>query len=224
MWRLAAPSSYISGMPTATPVEITVFSDYLCPWCWPAAVHLKRLREEFGPAIRVIRRAFLLRPDDAERSFTAYHLQHRVAAESATGLPFHVPRAGAPYPRSSAWALEAAKWVERHHPDRVEDFALAVFQAFFQVSLDISSPALLAKLATQLGLDGAALATALERHDHRAEVFADHDEAMRRGITAVPAVIIGHDSVSGAAPYEEYAKAVRDELASRQPAKRAARV
>src|SRR5258708_4036299 len=78
----------------ATPVEIAVFSDYLCPWCWPAAVHLKRLREEFGTAVRVIHKAFLLRPADAKREFSAYHLQHRVAAESASGLPFHVPRAG----------------------------------------------------------------------------------------------------------------------------------
>lgn len=194
-------------------VEITVFSDYLCPWCWPAAVHLKRLREEFGDRVRIVHKAFLLRPEDDKREFTAYHLQHRVAAESATGLPFHVPRTGHPYPRGSSWALEAAKWVERHHPEKRPEFDLAVFQAFFRMTADISNPAILSRLATQLGMDGAALAASLEKHEHKLEVLADHDEARRLGITAIPAVIIGHESVSGFAPYEEYASAVREALA-----------
>ena len=205
------------------PVEVQVYSDYLCPWCWPAAVHLKRLREEFGAAVKVVHKAFLLRPEDAQREFAAYHLQHRVAANEATGLPFHIPRAGDPYPRSSTWAQEAAKWVDAHHPDRLEEFGLALFQAFFQLTMDISSPAILSKLASSHGMDGAALVAALERHDHRAAVLADQEEAQRRGVDAVPCVIVGDGSVSGFAPYEEYAAAVREELAatSKEPGRRA---
>lgn len=201
----------------ARAVEVSVFSDYLCPWCWPAEIHLKRLRDEFGSAVRIVHKAFLLRPGDEQREFSAYHLQHRVAAESATGLPFHVPRVGDPYPRGSTRALEAAKWVAVHHPDRSEAFGLALFRAFFQETMDISSPSFLAQLATQQGMDGAALAVALEQQVHRAEVQADHDEAVRLGIDAIPAVIIGSSSVTGAAPYEEYAATVREELAGVKP-------
>ena len=206
------------------PVEITVYSDYLCPWCWPAAVHVKRLRDEFGDAVTLTHKAFLLLPDDATREFSAYHLQHRVAAERVTNLPFHVPRVGDPYPRGSAPALEAAKWVAAHHPARFESFHLAVFKAFFQVCADISSPALLATLATTQGLDGADLVRALEARTYRAAVEADHDEAVSLGIHTVPAVLIGSSSVSGAAPYAEYAATVRDELAEAAPRSRRARL
>lgn len=198
----------------ASPVEITVYSDYLCPWCWPAALNLKRLREEFGEAVRIVHKAFLLRPGDEKREFSAYHLQHRVAAERATGLPFTVPRVGDPYPRGSTFALEAAKWVAAHHADKAEAFDLALFRAFFQCVADVSSPAILAKLANDLGMDGAALVQSLTAKTYRAAVQADHDEAIALGVNSIPAVFIGSSSVSGAAPYEEYANTLRDELAS----------
>lgn len=206
----------------ARPVEITVYSDYLCPWCWPAAVNLKKLREEFGEQVRIVHKAFLLRPGDEKREFSAYHLQHRVAAEKATGLPFHVPRVGDPYPRGSTFALEAAKWVAEHHPEKSEAFDLALFRAFFQCCADVSSAPILAKLASDLGMDGAALVQAVQAKTYRAAVQADHDEAIALGINSIPAVLIGSSSVSGAAPYDEYAATVRDELAPR-PKKRAAR-
>ena len=193
-------------------IEIEVFSDYLCPWCWPAAVQLKRLKQEFGESVRIEHRAFLLRPGEEKREFSAYHLQHRVAAETHTGLPFHVPRVGDPYPRGSALALEAAKWVGAHHPDRFEDFHLGLFRAFFQLTMDISNPAFLAKLASQQGLDAAGLTASLERRELKAAVEADHAEAARRGIDSIPAVIVGDSSVSGAAPYEEYVATVREQL------------
>jgi predicted DsbA family dithiol-disulfide isomerase len=149
------------------------------------------------------------------REFTAYHLQHRVAAEGATGLPYHVPRVSHQYPRGSSWALEAAKWVGKHHPDRLEDFDLAVFRAFFQETLDISNPKLLSMLAAAHGLDGDALAASLEAHEHRADVVADHQQAIALGVQSVPAVFIGSTQLCGAVPYDEYVQALREELAAR---------
>src|SRR5262249_3695061 len=58
------------------PVRLIVNSDYLCPWCYLAAVRLHRVAEEFGDRVVIEWRSYLLRPyPDATRTlekFRAY--------------------------------------------------------------------------------------------------------------------------------------------------------
>lgn len=203
-------------------LEVTVYADYLGHWCWPAALHLRKLRHEV-PQVKLVHRAYLLRPGVEPRVYSAQDLRQRVSASEATGLPYRIPRIGQSYPATSLTALEAAKWVETHHPDRFEAFDLAVYVAFFQEALDISSPALLTKLASQLGLDSTGLAMSLSRGVHRSQVLREHHEAAIYGITVLPAVFIGDTQLCGAAPYADYLEVVREELAAmRRPARRVA--
>src|SRR2546423_7751388 len=44
-------------------VQINVWSDYVCPFCYLEKPVLERLRQEFGDAIEVHWRAFELRPE-----------------------------------------------------------------------------------------------------------------------------------------------------------------
>ena len=44
------------------PVRLTVYSDYLCPWCYNAAHRLERLEEEMEGHLELAWRAYLLRP------------------------------------------------------------------------------------------------------------------------------------------------------------------
>src|SRR5882672_5018991 len=41
---------------------LVVWTDYLCPWCHLGTRRVRRIEEEFGDAVRVEWRAFLLRP------------------------------------------------------------------------------------------------------------------------------------------------------------------
>jgi predicted DsbA family dithiol-disulfide isomerase len=143
-----------------------------------------------------------------DRTFTEYHLDHRRRAREMTGLPFDLPPVGAPYPSSSLPALEAAKWVQRRHPEQFESFDLALFEAFFQRTEDISDPRVLARLAAEQGLDPAELTTSLDRQEYRVEVFREYEDGLRRGVSSIPTVIIGGRPISGAVPYEEYARAL----------------
>ena len=43
-------------------VRLIVFSDYLCPWCFNAAVRLRRVEEEYTGVLELRWRSFLLRP------------------------------------------------------------------------------------------------------------------------------------------------------------------
>jgi predicted DsbA family dithiol-disulfide isomerase len=172
-------------------------------------VRLRKLEQELPIPVERVHRAFLLRPEEQERTFTEYQLQHRRAARELTGLPFDLPEAGDRYPCSSLPALEAAEWVKRNHPDRFPAYDLALYDAFFRDTRDISAPEVLGALAADVGLDPAPLAEALRSRDCRDAVWADFETARRLGITSIPAVQIGRARISGAVPYEEYLEAAR---------------
>lgn len=159
--------------------------------------------------VEIQHRAFLLLPADEDRSFTEYHLRHRRAARELTGMPFHLPDVGAPYPRSSLPALQAAAWVQEHHPDCFDAFDLSVYEAFFRETRDISDAAVLGDLAESLGLDPEGPARAVAEGGYRSRVFAQYEESVRAGVNGIPTVRIGGAQIAGAVPYEEYLRAAR---------------
>ena len=89
-------------------------------------------------------------------------------------------------PRSRL-AHEAAKWAGSH--DRLVEYNLALFRAFFEFGLDIGDKQVLMNLADEMGLDSAALAQALDSHQFTGEVVVDKEEAQRLGIRAVPSFV-----------------------------------
>lgn len=180
------------------PTTVTFYSDYLCPWCWPAAVALRKLRKEL-PDLTVVHRAYLLVPREGSRPvFTDYQLSHRRAAAARTGLPYSLPAKGAPYPLSSWPSQMTAAWIRQYHPHLFDTFDEAVFQAFFQHNRDIADTRVLTEVS---GLPELGLASK--------EVIAEeHEEAIRAGISGIPSVIIDDQLFSGAFEYEVYRAAL----------------
>lgn len=169
------------------------------------------------PGVTLRHKAFLLRPEENPQArFTAYQLQHRQAARQLTGLEFHVPLVGDPYPRSSFPALEAAKWVEARDPERFSLFDLAVFEAFFGKTQDIGDPEVLAEIAQSVGIANQGLREALRDRTYEDAVWNDHREAMVRDIHSIPTVVIGDAVISGAVPIGEYRTALQAELRKRE--------
>jgi predicted DsbA family dithiol-disulfide isomerase len=153
----------------------------------------------------------LVPEERSDRAFADYHLMHRRAAgEQDRDAPrFALPVVGSPYPRWSLPALEAAAWVRETAPDRFDAFDLALFEAFFGKTQDISDPEVLAAVARVVELDTDGLRSILREHRYRPQVLAEHLEAVRQGIHAIPAVVIPDRSpVVGAVPYPELERAV----------------
>ncbi len=84
-------------------------------------------------------------------------------------------------------AHEAAAWARSQ--GKAEAMTDALFRAYFERSLDIGSPPVLAGLAAGIGLPSEAILHSLEIHDHLAEVLADEEQAQQYGLTGVPAFI-----------------------------------
>lgn len=153
--------------------------------------------------------------DRIDRTFRDYHRAHRQAAggQDADAPRFQIPEAGYPYPRCSLPALEAGMWVRDTHPDRFPAFDLAVFEAFFSRTEDISDLEVLGRLADRCGLDGTALCEVIREEGYRERVLAEYQEALDMGIRGVPAVTMpGRSPIVGAVPYPELRCAIEAAL------------
>ena len=153
----------------------------------------------------------------ADRAFTDYHRAHRYAAgaQDADSPAFQIPAAGDRYPRGSLPALEAATWVREVHPELFAPFDLALFEAFFGRTEDISDPKVLEKIAGAVGLEPSALRPALSTGRYRSIVLQDYLEATNRGIHGIPTVLIpGQAPLVGAVLYTDLKRAVESAFAS----------
>ena len=170
------------------------------------------METEFAGQLRTTHRSFVLVAEDRiDRTFRDYHRAHRQAAarQDEDSPRFQIPGAGHPYPRCSLPALEAGLWVRDTFPDRFTAFDLAVFEAFFSRTEDISDLDVLRRLADRCGVDGTALADVIREARCRERVLAEYREALDMGIRGVPAVAMpGRLPIVGAVPYPELRRAI----------------
>jgi predicted DsbA family dithiol-disulfide isomerase len=190
------------------PVRLDVFSDYLCPWCYNAAVRLDEIEREYGERVRVHWRAFPLIPDQQPgRRVTdkTREGRRRVAAEEP-GARFVVPELDAALPASSVPAQTAAKCAERQGAEAFARFRRALFAAQFGDNLDISRRDVLWSVARQCGLDVARFEADYGGGQAYEGVLHDCAEgAAWFGVSALPTVIFDEKlSLVGAVPAERY--------------------
>lgn len=164
-------------------------------------------------------RNFVLVPEDrADRTFTDYHRAHRHAAGAQdTDSPvFQIPAVGDRYPRGSLQALEAATWVREVHPELFAAFDLALFEAFFGRTEDISDLKVLERIAVSIGIEPSALRVALSTRCYRPVVLQEYLEATNQGIHGIPTILIPDQApIVGAVPYADLKRTVENALRGR---------
>ncbi|MBW4488598.1 MAG: DsbA family oxidoreductase [Trichocoleus desertorum ATA4-8-CV12] len=196
-------------MPEEAQVQIDVWSDYVCPFCYLEEPVLEQLRQEYGESVQVVWRAFELRPDpiptlDPQGEYLRTTWERAVyPMAKERGVTLHLP----PVQPRSRKALEAAEFAR----DRgcFEAMHHALFRAFFEDGLDLNHLDILLAIATSIGLDREALSTALETGQYTERVINDQALAHKLGISGVPALLIHQASepleasirLSGAQPY-----------------------
>jgi len=201
-------------------IELIVYSDYLCPWCYNGAVRLRRIEAEFGDEVRLDWRAYLLRPRvDPNRTieqFRAYTRSWlRPAAEPDAGT-FRVWEGDAGPPSHSVPPHLVAKAAATLGPDAFDAIHERLLHGYFAENRDITDPDTLYAIWQEAGLP----AGAFDRVEDPALVRAvvdEHNEAARRGVTGVPTVwMVGRDApLTGAHPIELYRRWIRRTIEER---------
>jgi predicted DsbA family dithiol-disulfide isomerase len=190
------------------PIRLDVFSDYLCPWCYNAAVRLADVRREYGDRLRVHWRTFPLIPDQQPGRRATQKTRdgrQRVGAEEP-GAVFMPPPLDLELPSSSVPALTAAKCAERQGDALFERFHGALFLAHFRDNLDVSRWDVLCRVAGETGLE-------MDRFRHDYADGAAYEEVLRDcaegaawfGVSALPTAIFNEKlSLVGAVPTQRY--------------------
>jgi predicted DsbA family dithiol-disulfide isomerase len=190
-----------------SPVRLDVFSDYLCPWCYNAAVRLREVQEVYGDRIRVHWRAFPLIPSaQPDRRVTPKTREgrQRVGAEEPRAA-FVAPELDTPLPSSSVPALTAAKCAELQGPAAFERFHDRLFTAHFRDNLDISSPGVLRGLIRETGLDRARFEADYAGEAYEAVLRDCAEGAAWFGVSGLPTVVLNEKlSLVGAVPTDRY--------------------
>ena len=190
------------------PVQLDIFSDYLCPWCYNAAIRLSDVEQAYGDQVKLHWRAFPLIPDQRPGRLSTEATcasRQKIGAEEPRAL-FVPPAVGTELPASSLPALTAAKAAENQGREAAVAFHHRLFAAHFGDNLDIGRPDVLWRLAEACGLDMARFQRDCEGGEPHRAVLHDYAEAVAWfGVSALPTVVFNERvSLVGAVPIEQY--------------------
>jgi predicted DsbA family dithiol-disulfide isomerase len=207
-------------------VNIEVWSDVICPWCYLGKRRLERALEGLGGDITVTFRAYQLDPapvpaplpikqamaatfggpERAEQMFA-----HVTALAAADGLTLDFDRAIIANTfdahRLVAWA--AAQELQIHMIETLQ-------HAHFADGVDLGSHAELARLAGSIGLDARAAFDYLATPAGTDAVNADLAEARELDITSVPTFVVDRRFVIQGAQEVAVLRSALEEIARRE--------
>lgn len=192
-------------------IDLHVFADFVCPWCYIATDRLDQLAKDYD--LNIQWHPYLLRAETPPEGvalaavFPPAELEDKLAyvqqAVERTGLPFqqpqHIPNTLLAH--EAAYAAQAAGAGEAYHR--------ALLRGYFADGYDIGDPETLAAIGDSVGLDGGRILQHLEAGTYREAVLQAIREAHGLGVNSVPTFIFGTGAAfAGAQPYEVFQQVI----------------
>ncbi len=200
-------------------LEVTVWSDYLCPWCYLGLDRAEHLEEQHGATVTWM--PYDLHPEipeggvDARRAYErvapgqrdAYMGRLRALADEAdlpVEPPEHIPK--------TRNALEVSEWVRREQTDAFPTFHERLFRAYWVEGRDLERVEVLEALADECGVDAGVVAEVVADRRTREAVDASTEQAQLIGVSGTPGWLIDYGGrqvyVPGAQPHETFDRVV----------------
>jgi predicted DsbA family dithiol-disulfide isomerase len=194
------------------PQPVVMFSDYACPWCYLGRARLARaLAGDARPSVIV---PFPLSPDTPPegRDLSSYLRAKGMDVNAAIArLKPLMDGEGLEYPThiegrrqyNTRRAQELALWAGEHGTaEQLDALHDRLFRAYQVENLDVGDVDVLERLATEVGLDGAAARASLDRGEYRQPREDAWALARQMGVSSVPTYVVGQRGVVGAQPVE----------------------
>ena len=185
---------------------IECFFDCSSPWTWLGFHNLRALAAELGEPVAwrpvLVGGIFnAVNPSVYEArahgvpAKQAYHRKDLADWARHCGLDIRFPPSI--FPVNSVKAMRALCWLQTQPAlaGRFEDFAEAVFRAYWTEDQDISQDAVLAAVCRQVGLDAGPLLAATATPEVKARLKANTDEVIARGGFGSPTIFVGGDDM-----------------------------
>jgi predicted DsbA family dithiol-disulfide isomerase len=185
-------------------MKISVFSDYVCPFCYIGTETLRKIQPEVPP-FTLEWKGFQIHPEYPATGVPieqrmAHYGKERYAAiwrnilalAEGVGLEMRPPHVLT----NSLPALEATEYAKEQGKEA--EFARTVYQAYFQAGQNIGDIEVILALATQTGLNPSELHDHLKAATYSARMQAFQQEARTLGVSGVPTFIVGPAQIVGA--------------------------
>jgi len=184
-------------------LTITMFSDFICPFCYIGFATARKLKPEFD--LDLAWRGFQIHPDWPAEGMPASEFRREMSPETrraiwtrieamadAAGITMKPPE----LLTNSRLALEAAEFAAEL--GKGELFEERVYRGYFNEGLNIGQPGVLADLAADVGLDREDLNVALESNRYSLRLKNNAMVAHKRNVDGVPTFFIGEYPLVGA--------------------------
>jgi predicted DsbA family dithiol-disulfide isomerase len=211
----------------AKPLQITVYQDVLCSWCYLADLRLETLRQELGDTVRWRTRPYPLRvvdtpPSERELRGLAGEVQRaREEPEPVARLLTPDLWLGGDPPRSSITGLVALEAARLQGAQARTLLARAMQHTALEQGVNVARPDVVFELASRVGLAMNDFSAAFNSEETRKLILSEHRLATGRGVKGVPTLIIASRwmicGLRDVAEYREHIMSCMGKLAA-QPA------
>lgn len=204
-------------------MEIEVWSDYVCPFCYIGKRELERAINTLGleEKVEVQMKSFLLdptTPEDSEESvYETLAKKYRMPIEEAKKMTQSVANrakeVGLEYNfdnmknANTSKSHRLMKWAETKGKEK--ELCEKLFHAYFIEGKHIGKKGILLSLVEEVGLDVNEAEEILNSNIYNEEVEQDIKEAMQLGVRGVPFFVINNKyGISGAQPQSLFKEAI----------------
>lgn len=201
----------------SSPIEIDIWSDVVCPWCFIGRRRLQKAiaNHAGGREVIVRHRAFQLQPDarDVVRTDEMLATKYKIDKEQVAAMQANVcsiaDGEGLCYDLTetlSGNTVDAHRlilWAEKI--GKGDELLEAIYSAYFEKKLPIFSHEDLIAVATSIGIDSGAAQALLDSSEYADQVSEDQNLAHQLGANGVPFYVIDMKfAISGAQPQEVF--------------------
>ncbi len=193
------------------PINVVIFSDYLCPFCFLAKEIVKRIKEKKEYNLNIIWRPFdlhpirsMMPPLDSPYIKQAWQSVQRLAKEN--DITIKLPN----YISLTRKALETAEFAREK--GIFKECHERIFNAYFLEGKDIENEETLIEIVSDLGLDPEELKQKWKDQKYFEIIKDSIRELHSVGITGVPTFFIGNEKqriVVGVHPQADLEKVIR---------------
>jgi predicted DsbA family dithiol-disulfide isomerase len=218
--RPAQRSERTEFLGEAAVVEVVLYHDVLCSWCYLADARLAHLRDEYGPLLDLRLRPYPLRPDGQlpdkkERAVLARHFRRLAREPEGRGVKADLWTGEDP-PASSLEPLLALEAALAQGPALQRSLLEAMRRKAFFEGINVARRDVQLELAAQVGLDVASFARRLDDPRLPQDVNDSVQEAEALEIRGVPALVIGGEwLMQGCRELPEYRRVIEKFLRER---------
>lgn len=214
LW-LICQHSFVGALEIAMTLTIEIISDFICPWCLVADTHLNQAIAQLNASVKIQRvwYPFELNPNMPEpgidrktyrtNKFDSWEYSQALDAKTvqagqASGIEFRYDLMQVTPNTLKAHRLT---WFAGNI-GKATEMAERILRAYFTEGQDIGNIASLAKLATDIGIDGDGANAFLSSDAGIHEVKELERQAIAQGIHGVPHIRIGKEVLVGGQPVE----------------------